>query len=215
MNTRLLKAQLFIFLTILGASFTTARAAEGKSSQIKLLGLYNMAMVKNDPADSSLVYTNQGGIGGGASLELGLGQRFTFEIGAFYTPYLFKVVVANLESDITSRWNMIHIPALFRLNIGSVVSLGVGGYYGLGIGKAHTEGTLVGVAFTDDSDLSDNQKSDYGALGSLEIKFRLGSHINLVFEGRYLMGMKNVSSSTTSTQKISHVQGLAGLGITL
>lgn len=180
-----------------------------RGTQIKFLGLYNNPVLKLDPTTGATV-ANKTGFGGGMMIEFPLGSKVGFEIGAVYTPYIYGLTSSGL--DWTISWNMIHAPALFRFHFGNVFSLGLGGYYGMAMGKMKLKATALGQTVEAEDDLDSAAKSDYGVVGSMGFTFRLGKSMRFILEGRYLHGLKNLSASSSTTAYFSHMQGLAGFG---
>jgi hypothetical protein len=61
------------------------------------------------------------------------------------------------------------------------------------------------------ANLGSEQKSDYGVYGSVSLEFSLIPTLSLFVDSRYLVGLKNLSSSSGSTQKFNHLQILSGV----
>ena len=182
-----------------------SQAADRRRTNLKGLGLYNFTMPKSDNSATQDTLKAKGAIGGGVLAEFPLGRAVGLEIGGLCQPYKYAVENAAINTNLTTEWRDIHLPLAFKFHTGSVLSFGLGGYYNFAIGKSKTTGTLTGSAIDVESDVSDDLKSDYGALGTIGFDLMLGRSMAFVLEGRYLWGLKKVAGQTQH-----HVQGLGG-----
>jgi hypothetical protein len=178
-------------------------AADGRRPELKFVGLYDLSMPKFETASTQSLYTNRGDFGGGLLFEIPFGKVVGFEFGGMYQAYGDKIASLNY----VEYWRYIHIPAVFKFHLGSVVSFGLGGFYNVSVGKAKQDlgGTVTQV------DLSTQQKSDYGAIGTLGFDFKLSNKLSFIAEGRFVYGMKDLSTSSTK-DTFMHIQGIGGFG---
>ncbi len=179
-------------------------AGEGRRPEIKFVGLYDVSSLKTDDAAAQALLSSRADYGGGLLFEIPFGKVVGLEFGGLYGASGYKI--ASLDTEIYNKG--IQIPLLFKIHIGNVFNFGLGGYYSMAMGKLKikTAGTEV------ESDLESNQKSDYGALGSIGFDFMLGKKVSFIIEGRFAYGMKDMSSASTK-DTFMHMQGLAGFGL--
>lgn len=202
---------LAICITALASS--AFASGDGRRTELKLLGLYDMTAVKSPDASVQANLKDRGDFGGGLLIEFPFGKVVGLELGALYQPIGFKYTDASIDTDIQAVWHAIQVPVSFKFHLGSIFTFGVGGFYSSAMGKLKTTGTVLGQAgYSAESDLT--EKADYGPLFSLGFNFKLGSRVSLILEGRAAIGMKQVDFST-SNFKTKHFQGLAGFGISL
>lgn len=133
------------------------------------------------------------GFGGGLGLEIPLGAMTGLELGG---------VLLNRRNQIDASW--VQIPVLYRLWLGEVLTLGVGGYYARGIGSATAGGvseSFASAGYTVD---------DFGLMGAVGLNIPLPS-FSLMVEGRYGFGVYNVSAIQGTSATFNDFEILAGI----
>jgi hypothetical protein len=149
------------------------------------------------------------GYGGGLLGEIGIGPRFGFELGAFYSLRKFGMTVSGTDFDMSAYYA--EVPVLVRYWLGRYIGLGAGGYVASGVGdmRVATGGVSAISTFGDNS----FKRVDYGLVGSLQIDIPMGSSAGLIFDGRYQYGLANVldGAAAGSSIKYTDIVGLVGI----
>jgi hypothetical protein len=196
----------FILLLCLLIAFTS----QAQGARLSLVGVAN----STSPNSPGVEYSSETSYGVGVLLESRLVPMFGFEIGAIYAPrkYSLATAVPN-ATNVTNTGKMFEFPAAFRFHLGRNFSLGFGGYYAIAKGEVQQETTsAAGASKQSVSYASQNQtESDFGLLGSIQASFRITPLTHLVFDARYLMGLKNNSTVAGGDRKYNDLELLAGL----
>src|SRR5690606_10684890 len=147
------------------------------------------------PAGST-TYSAKLGIGGGLLFAFPMGAKMGLEVGALYAGRKSEVTSSGTTAEVCSTG--IEVPVLLRFKLGNVVSLGVGGYVHQAMGKLKIKASGVEV----ESSYSDFglKSREYGAAASLGFEFPMGKNA-LVVDGRYLLGLNDLSHSSADTTK--------------
>lgn len=180
-------------------------------ARISLLGVAN----SSEPNEPGTEYSGRPGYGAGLLLEFRLMPAIGIEFGALSLQRKYEyntVVPTSTKTTVTAK--MYEFPVLLRMHLGRLFSLGVGGYYAKAAGELGTETRTEGGAASSQtvSYASRNQTtSDFGALVSMALYFRLAAITHLTIDGRYAMGLKNNSTVAGSERKYNDMQLLAGL----
>ena len=187
-----------------------ALSSEARAARLSLVGVAN----SSTPNSPGVEYSGETSYGAGLLLESRIVPMFGFEIGALYAPrkFSYSTAVPN-ATTVTSSAKVYEFPVALRLHLGRNFSLGFGGYYAMGKGDITQETTsAAGASSQTVSYASQSQTdSDYGLLGSIQAGFRLTPLTHLVFDARYLMGLKNNSTIAGSDRKYNDLELLAGL----
>lgn len=194
------------FFILIWLAFT----AQAQAARISLVGVAN----SSTPNSPGVEYSGETSYGAGVLLESRLVPMFGFEIGAMYAPRKFSYSTAvPTATTVTSTSKVYEFPAAFRFHLGRNFSLGFGGYYAMGKGNLTQQTTSDAGSSTQNVTYASQGQtdSDYGLLGSAQIAFRLTPLTHLVFDGRYLMGLKNNSTIAGSDRKYNDFELLAGL----
>lgn len=138
------------------------------------------------------------GFGGGLGLEFG-GPFLSVEVDAIYV--LRKVVSPTASLTHPN----LQIPIIARIGLGSIISIGAGGYLALGIGSV---GSSIGPSV---SYASVYKTLDYGITTSLAFDFKIGPATSLVLDGRYCLGLADVSVNSAGSMKWSDIQVFTGV----
>lgn len=175
-------------LFVLGIFASSAAFASGGGMKISVVGAgsYGLNSVSGTEPISGATYEVKGalGYGGGLLFAFPMGATTDFEVGGVYSIYKIKTATTFLGAteEVTTDSPAVHIPAAVYFGLGRMVSLGLGGWYDVGMGD--NSGT-----------------SNYGAQGGL--RFRLSQSV--FFDGAYNYGLKDVNG-----QKSSGVMALLG-----
>jgi hypothetical protein len=122
--------------------------------------------------------TGKFGFGGGAIGELMLSPRAGLEAGAIYLQRKYGATFLGVESTSTTSFSSIHIPVGLRLHANRVVSLQLGGFY--------------------DYSLETDGDANFGVQGGLRLSAPVSGSTALFVEGRYNMGLKEISGEKIS-----------------
>ena len=198
---------LLITALSLGTFLSTSAA---HAARISLVGVAN----SSEPREPGVEYTGRPGYGAGLLLEFKFLPLVGLELGALVMPrtYESSTVVPTVTTTKYSA-KIYQFPALLRMHLGRVLSFGVGGYYARAAGDITTEtkSSAGTSAQTTTYTARSQTTTDFGALASLALYFRLAPLTHLTFDGRYAMGMKNNSTIAGSDRKFNDMQLLAGL----
>lgn len=127
------------------------------------------------------------GYGGGLMAEIGMGKH-AFELAGVFLSREVSVTAAGVKT--TSTGQGVHIPGVFRLNLGSgVVGFGLGGYY--------------------DYSLETGGDHDYGATASLRFNFGKSP---MFFDSRFNYGLKKDSLNKNNTYALGLIGFKFGKG---
>ncbi len=185
-------------------------AAPANAARFSLVGVAN----SSEPNEPGTEYSGKAGYGAGLLLEFKLMPLIGFELGALMMPRKYEyssVVPTSSKTTLSSK--VYQFPALLRMHLGRLFSLGVGGYYAKANGdissdtKSDSGSSSQSLTYAARSQTS----TDYGALASLALYMRLAPVTYLTFDGRYAMGMKNNSTAAGGDRKFNDMQLLAGL----
>jgi hypothetical protein len=185
-------------------------APQAQAARLSLVGLAN----STSPNSPGVEYSSETSYGVGLLLESRLVPMFGFEIGALYAPRKYSLATAvPTATNVTYTGKTYEFPAALRIHLGRNFSLGFGGYYAMSKGDVQQQTTSAAGSSTQSvTYASQNQTdSDYGLLGSIQAGFRLTPLTHLVFDARYLMGLKNNSTIAGSDRKYNDLELLAGL----
>ncbi len=145
------------------------------------------------------------GVGGGLLIDSSFSPKMSGEFGVLYitrksdTTVNATILAVPTTTVTNNSLNYIQIPAVLRFWMGSMFSLGAGGYYAQGMGSKFSSSGVT--------------KSDYGAIGSVQFKLPMGNSASFLVDGRYNYGLKNVNNSSFSTMDLKYrdIQILAGV----
>jgi len=185
-------------------------ALPAHAARVAVVGVAN----SSTPNTPGVEYSAETSYGAGLLLEGRMVPMFGFEIGAIYAPrkFSYSTAIPN-ATTVTSSGKVYEFPALLRLHMGRTFSLGFGGYYAMGKGDITQETTSEAGKSTQSVTYASQSQtdSDYGLLGSAQLRFRLTPLTFLLFDARYLMGLKNNSTVAGSDRKYNDFELLAGL----
>lgn len=159
-----IRLSVVLFLSMLASSSAFA----GMRLSVVAAGNYGLTNT------TAATITIKGGIGYGGGLLLGfpMGSSAFFELGGIYNQYTLTTTDSSgTIPDITATSSAIHIPATFNFMLGRAVSLGLGGWYSLGMG-------------------SSSGATDYGAQGGLRFHFSP----RVFLDTSYTMGLNSSAS---------------------
>lgn len=178
------------------------------------------------------------GFGAGALLEWRWTRWIGIEVGGIYGQRHHKTRIASrgtgvvlgspytIDTTLNSSLQSfaVEIPVVLRIRLGRYLSLGGGVYYGYGLGHLRvTSSTSTTVYYSDrtyagtttDEQIMSFEKqqlhrSDYGWVGVLGFSIPLGKSIALILDGRYLHGIKNLSTAPDTTLRWRGIEALVG-----
>jgi|GEM_PF-4362975 len=180
-------------------------------ARISLLGVAN----SSEPNEPGTEYSGRPGYGAGLLFEIRMMPAIGFEFGALYMQRKYEyntVVPTNTRTTVSA--SLYEFPVLLRMHLGRLFSLGVGGYYAKAAGDLGTETRTEGGPASKQTATYTSRNltsTDYGALVSLALYFRLAPITHFTIDGRYAIGMKNNSTVAGTERKYNDMQLLAGL----
>jgi hypothetical protein len=204
-----------VAMAVVTTSLLSAESAS--ATTFKVLGA--MDLISSSPTGGSgfTINSTTGKMmfGGGVAAVFG-GPAFGLEVGA---NYLTRSATINYTDsggtgEFTAKWSSLQIPVLFRLNLGHVLSVGLGGYYSKALGtlSLSSGGVTQSLAFDDSTTNFPMKGSEYGGLASVAVDLPLGASTGLVIDGRYSLALSEVSENTTGyTWKPKDIQAFVGL----
>lgn len=194
---------LFMILCLL------ALAPAAQAARITLAGVAN----SSEPREPGTDYTAKPGYGAGLLLEVRMMPALSLELGALVMPRAYESSDALAGTTTKYSAKIYQFPALLRMHLGRFLSFGAGAYFARAAGDITTETkSTAGTSSQATTYTARNQTtSDFGALASLALYFRMAPLTYLTFDGRYAMGMKNNSTVAGSDRKFNDMQLLAGL----
>lgn len=186
-----------------------ANASDSQAARITLAGVAN----SSEPREPGTEYTAKPGYGAGLLVEVRMLPLLGLELGALVMPRTYESSDALAGTTTKYSAKIYQFPALLRMHLGRFLSFGAGGYYTRAAGDITTETkSPAGTSSQATTYTARNQTTtDFGALASLALYFRLAPLTHLTFDGRYAMGMKNNSTVAGSDRKFNDMQLLAGL----
>lgn len=184
---------------------------QAQAARISLVGVAN----SSEPKEPGIEYTARPAYGAGLLLEFRMMPLVGMELGALAMnrTYESSTIVPTATTTKYSA-KIYQFPLLLRLHLGRILSFGVGGYFARAAASdiATETKSSAGTSSQTTTYTDRNQTTtDYGAMGSLALYFRLAPLTYLTFDGRYAMGMKNNSTVAGSDRKFNDMQLLAGL----
>lgn len=187
--------------------------------EIAALGLFDSSLPKISQDSSSVSYSARTGGGGGLGAAFNLLPELDLEIDALYAPYSFTATIGTPGSGVTvdARWYAIQIPVLARYWLLPFLSIGAGPYAAFAVTDNTATVTVLNNPPTETtSELNSAAKRDFGVAGALSLRLPLsGSSVSFVLDGRYLVGLKNLTDQAGAQAKFHHIQGLAGISLGL
>ena len=209
-------SQFPLILSVAAFISAPAFADSGSRPDFAIVGVGSLAstdvsgspasMVVNGVTISNLSVTTKAklGMGAGALMNAHFSPHLGAEVGALYVTRKFDSTASFTVSGVptstvtTNTLHYVEIPFALRFWLSPHFSIGAGGYYASGLGSR--DFTNAGM-----------KKSDYGALGSAQIRLPLGSTMGLLVDGRYEYGLANVDTSGFGNQKYRTLQVMAGV----
>lgn len=197
----------------LASLITLASAPSARAEMLSLsaVGALNVSSVSASNSAATTVYSAGTGFGFGALASMPIMPAFSIELGALYVPRKFSSTSSLVTTDFTLT--QLEIPLVFRFTPLPLISFGLGGYLGLGLGNVHT---AVGSVKLDNSyEIAGISKTDLGLLASAAFRLPLAPTFGLLVDARYLMGLKNSSTVAPTETKFRDFQLLAGVNFSL
>ena len=133
------------------------------------------------PAGSSVGFAPET-LGGGALVQFRMTPGALFEWGALYVKRGYQGVASTVTMP------FLEFPALLRFYVLPSATIGFGGYYGYNLSGGNY---------------------DLGGVGSFAIRIDIAPFIALVGDARYVLGLRNLS--TTGVTTLNEFQGLTGI----
>jgi hypothetical protein len=151
-------------------------------------------------------YSMKMGFAGGVLGEYMFSPMVGLEAGALY---MQRKALDDL-TQVTVLSKYLEFPFLLRYWFSPMLSIGAGGYVATGMGDI-TETNAAGTSqtFTYDQELI--IKSDYGLVGSLRFAYPISPATKIFLDGRYTLGLQDVSRVIGASLKYNDIQALAGV----
>ena len=181
--------------------------------QFGILGGMNM-----DSQSSSVGTTSSGtGYQGGIFLSQHFAPLLSLDVGLNYQTLQSKIAlgISGQSVTLTYKSTRLQVPVILRCSFAPFLNFGLGGYYAMGIGNFEIDSSNQAIVAnsTGSYDSQGVKKTDYGALGSLQLNFPIGTSTHFIIDGRYLLGLAELSSNPSqSSIKNREIDVLAGFG---
>lgn len=171
------------------------------------------AMVSSQPAETTQIHDANSSLGAGVLLELGMVPMIGLELGALSISRKSSQTVGTTTT--MTKKELYEFPVLLRVNLGSMLSFGFGGYYARYQGKIFEEATTGASVTSAEYAYSDKfaTQHDYGLATSLALYFPLAPLAKFMIDGRYTMGLRDNDTRETYQIKYNDYQVLAGLQV--
>jgi hypothetical protein len=166
------------------------------------------------------------GFGGLLGLDLTDGG-LELELGALYKQHKVgqdddaKLTAAGFSgvSELQASVNSLELPLVFRLTSLPVIRPGAGLYYSTYLGKGtltftNAAGNEVSTEVDFDSPSTQSEKTDLGALLSVQAVLPLAPTLGLLLDTRYKLGLKDTDKSS-DVEKTRELEVLAGVSLEL
>jgi hypothetical protein len=208
MKLKLLFLSIVSVLSLVFFSLTTANAAD-----FGLLGGLTFSKPSVKVAGATDTTTSINGSTYGAYLVFGLTRGLDFEVEGLYQTSKFTTAAIQSNPSYTTQLQSVTVPVLFRIDLTRYFNIGVGGYYSEGVGNVQTNtgGIVTPSSYADDG----LAKTDYGAVGSVQILLPISYRTALVLEGKYFYGIKNLDLTSSDEFKTRTLNAMAGLNFIL
>ena len=167
---------------------------------------------------STVSSTSGTGYQGGVYFAQNFTPMLTFELGLNYQSLQSKSTLTVLtgSTTITTTEKRLQVPLIVRYwFIPSILGFGVGGYYSMGLGNVKADSSNEAITASSNGSYKDAglKSSDYGAVGSVQLRFPIGPTLRFLVDGRYLMGLAEQSTDTNNLSlKNREIDVLAGIG---
>lgn len=200
------------------APIGVAIVGAAQSSDVSISNQPTTATVSGVPITNIATTTKPKlGFGGGLLFDTMMASRLGLELGVLYGARKTESITSytalgvNTSTDSISEARFVQLPLLARLWLHPMLSVGAGGYYAQGVGQVSNKNQSTGATTKESFQDAGLKKTDYGILGSVQLRLRLSMAATLLLDGRYTQGLANVSATSDGTVKKFHeVQGLVG-----
>jgi hypothetical protein len=198
------------FSVILLALMAIGQSASAETGILLGYNLWSPSVSRTFPG-ATVSSAKKGDFLGGLSYSSSLTPFFSVELDGLYVRRKSDVTttLGGVGSTGANSQNVIEIPILFRVHLLPMINLGVGPYFAYGIGDLVASGT------TQSYQAANTSRTDYGAEASAQLKFPIAPGLHLSAEVRYVVGLKEESTSSTVSEKNKEVQAMAGLSFGL
>ncbi len=194
-------------------AWTALAASPARALEVGALAGLDLGSRTVEPEIAGTVYSGGTSLMGGLFFQAGLMPGFTWEINALLQGREVKGSVGVNETFTrASYWSF---PLIARFWLGDFLSVGAGPYFNFISGDVEIEtknpgGTTITSASASAQGL---RGSDFGLLGSAQLKLGLAPALSALVDVRYVLGLTDFDSSDVSTQHWRDVQILAGISL--
>lgn len=192
--------KLFVICILVQSCFISVVSA----FDFSLLGTFSVSSYNYNP-DPGLDLSKGVGFGAGATIGFDWVPFFSWETGVLYMSHSMTVSTNNF--DITYRY--VDIPLWLRFSPIDLISINVGGYYGIAANTTVNNGNAPRTLIGKDASGNIQKNNDFGLLGGVSLRFPLAPLIKLRLDALYQLGLVNISTGTSS-QNSRNLNFLAG-----
>lgn len=208
------RTTLFAMAALFAAASTAPLAAQGVSVGVKA-GVSSSNVSTDQPGFEDT--SSRTGIVGGAFLSFGLGSALDVQVEGLYSQEGFGADIGG--GSATAKVNYISIPVFLKLNLGAddaQVRPNVfgGGFFAFeaSCSLSAEAGGVSASGDCDDEGLDERETTNYGILFGAGVGIALSDNLNLVFDGRYNLGLANLDSSVEGEDDPVRSRGFAFMG---
>lgn len=208
------RTTLFAMAALFAAATAVPLAAQGVSIGVKAgVSSSNVSTDQVGFEDTE----SRTGIVGGAFLSIGLGSALGLQVEGLYSQEGFGV--EDGAETITAEVDYISIPVFLKLNLGADdaqirPNVFAGGFFAF---EASCDLTLEAGGMSasdacDDADFDERETTNYGILFGAGLGIALSDNLNLVLDGRYNLGLRNLDPSAEGDDDPVRSRGFAFMG---
>ncbi|MBC7691413.1 MAG: outer membrane beta-barrel protein [Methylotenera sp.] len=181
-----------------------------------LVGTFPHFKYSIDPGDAGFNSKLSPGFGVLVNIPLTV---ISLQTGLLYVTKSFGIDDQSGFKDFYLKFKSLQVPVLARISPFPMLTVGLGGYYALGVGKI-----TAGAAFNDpqlppnsrfdeSGSYADTQfkRSDFGLEAAVGLKVPVDLGISIVGDARYLFGLLNRHTGTSGSMKTRDLEFLAGV----
>jgi hypothetical protein len=200
--------QVFLIVTCL-ITFTSACRASVDTLEFGAVGLVNFSMARISFSNQTAAgYGGGTAFGGGIFASVPFLPAFRIESGLFYVPELYSTF------STVYMFNELQVPILVRFTPIPFLSVGAGGYVGLGIGNVSiTSGTNASTSTTYQQQFL--TQFDWGLVASVQLDLPLSPEWSILADARYQFGLQDMNSTVNSGTYTGGLMVLAGVKYSL
>jgi len=204
-------------LLLVGLALVLLHPVTSRGFDLSLLGGLDVGMESISPPTTGTTDSLGLGYAGGLLLHFPFGAKshFGIEVGGLYLTHSGTETFTGDTGSVKFTFPYAVLPVMLSYNFSRHVSIRAGGYYAIAIGNITTSSTDPNVASGSQTFSQGTvATTDYGIVGGLGVDLG-GPKFGFRIDALCVMGLANVDTSSTPTDKYLDFLLMAGLRITL